>query len=183
MFSFDKILHYPIPREQARKRAAFPSTIQKNRHNHPPPTPPRIPHPVNTFTPTTTPNSCVAGGQGCGEGKRPSLTPSASPPREFPPSKRQNLYQKNHKNKIIYKKETIERQNVQQSLKKEIFYYLFLTFSNISSALSTSVFSSFGRTMFKIIANTAAGTIPEPPKIRLMACGRCTRIAVLEPSP
>ena len=86
-----------------------------------------------------------------------------------------------------YKKKTA-RPIKSSSLKKEknSFYsytYLFLTFSSISSALSISLFSSFGRTILRIIANTAAGTIPEPPKIRLIACGRCTRIAVLEPSP
>ena len=88
-----------------------------------------------------------------------------------------------------YKKRDRQTNKVQQSQKrkKNLFIltlsYLFLTFSSISSALSISLFSSFGRTILRIIANTAAGTIPEPPKIRLIACGRCTRIAVLEPSP
>ena len=144
---------------------------------------PRIPHPANTLTPTTTQNNCVARRGRAREGETAFATTSASPSRKLPPSKRQKLYQKNHKKQIPHKKRPSD-QKVQQSLQeKEIFYYLFLTFSNISSALSTSVFSSLGRTMFKIIANTAAGTIPEPPKIRLIACGRCTRIAVLEPSP
>ena len=88
-----------------------------------------------------------------------------------------------------YKKRDRQTNKVQQSQKKKktlfilTLSYLFLTFSSISSALSISLFSSFGRTILRIIANTAAGTIPEPPKIRLIACGRCTRIAVLEPSP
>ena len=34
-----------------------------------------------------------------------------------------------------------------------------------------------------MIANNAAGTIPEPPKIRLMLSGSCARTAELEPSP
>lgn len=153
-----------------------------------PPRHPRIPHPVRTFTPTTTQNSGVARRGRAREGETAFATPSASPSRKLPPSKRPNLYPKN-KNQKHMKKETVKpiKSNSLKKKKKTLFIltlsYLFLTFSSISSALSISLFSSFGRTILRIIANTAAGTIPDPPKIRLIACGRCARIAVLEPSP
>ena len=43
--------------------------------------------------------------------------------------------------------------------------------SRISSAISTSDFSTGGSTIFRMIANSAAGTIPEPPKINVIAYG------------
>ena len=116
-------------------------------------------------------------------------TLSASPPHKFPRFIKPNLYPQNKNIKKHIKKRDHQplKSNSLKKKKKTLFIltlsYLFLTFSSISSALSISLFSSFGRTILRIIANTAAGTIPDPPKIRLIACGRCTRIAVLEPSP
>ena len=59
----------------------------------------------------------------------------------------------------------------------------FFFMSRISSAISTSDFSSGGSTIFRMIANSAAGTIPEPPKINVIACGICARTAEFAPSP
>lgn len=144
----------------------------------------RILHPVRTFTPSQRRTAAWPGGEEREKGRRRNS--------ECFPFSQITAFQKaeplSQKQKIkTYKKKTA-RPIKSSSLKKEknSFYsytYLFLTFSSISSALSISLFSSFGRTILRIIANTAAGTIPEPPKIRLIACGRCTRIAVLEPSP
>ena len=47
-----------------------------------PPQHPRIPHPVRTFTPTTTPNSGVARRGRAREGETAFATPSASPSRK-----------------------------------------------------------------------------------------------------
>ena len=63
------------------------------------------------------------------------------------------------------------------------FCVSFLFMSRISSAISTSDFSSGGSTIFRMIANSAAGTIPEPPKINVIACGICARTAEFAPSP
>ena len=63
------------------------------------------------------------------------------------------------------------------------FCVSFFFMSRISSAISTSDFSSGGSTIFRMIANSAAGTIPEPPKISVIACGICARTAEFAPSP
>ena len=63
------------------------------------------------------------------------------------------------------------------------FCVSFFFMSRISSAISTSDFSSGGSTIFRMIANSAAGTIPEPPKINVIACGICARTAEFAPSP
>ena len=44
-------------------------------------------------------------------------------------------------------------------------------------------FFSSGSTIFNRIATTAAGTIPDPPKISWIACGVWAKIAVLAPIP
>ena len=88
-----------------------------------PPRHPRIPHPVRTFTPTTTPNSGVARRGRAREGETAFATPSASPSRKLPPSKRPNLYPQN-KN---YKKRDRQTNKVQQSTKKKKLF-LFLHF-------------------------------------------------------
>ena len=43
--------------------------------------------------------------------------------------------------------------------------------------------ASFGNTIFRMMAINAAGTIPEPPKIRLIEDGSCASTAELEPIP
>ena len=150
-----------------------------------PPRHPRILHPVRTFTPPQRRTAAWPGGEEREKGRRPSQLRVLPLLANYRLPKGRTFIPK-IKN---YKKRDRQTNKVQQSQKKKktlfilTLSYLFLTFSSISSALSISLFSSFGRTILRIIANTAAGTIPEPPKIRLIACGRCTRIAVLEPSP
>lgn len=173
----------PIPQGTGPQAGRFPvRQTKKSAQPHTPNTPESLTQPTHSHPPQRRTTAWPEGrGVGRGNGLRNS---------ECFPSPRISAFQKaepfSQKIKLYTKKRPSNAKNVQQSPKrKNLFFtsYLFLTFSSISSALSTSVFSSFGRTMFRIIANTAAGTIPEPPKIRLMACGRCTRIAVLEPSP
>ncbi len=58
--------------------------------------------------------------------------------------------------------------------------------SMASCFYSFAVFSaadSLGRHTFKMIATSAAGTIPEPPKIKRTGSGRYVRAAALEPRP
>ena len=106
------IIHYPTDRH------SLPSST------------PRIPHPVRTFTPTTTQNSGVARRGRAREGETAFATPSASPSRKLPPSKRPNLYPKNKKIKT-YKKRDRQTNKVQQSQKrKKLFLFLhFLIYS------------------------------------------------------
>ena len=46
-----------------------------------------------------------------------------------------------------------------------------------------SAADSLGRHTFKMIATSAAGTIPDPPKIKRTGSGRYVRAAALEPRP
>ncbi|MEQ2624581.1 hypothetical protein, partial [Blautia fusiformis] len=75
-------------------------------------------------------NSGVARRGRAREGETAFATPSASPSRKLPPSKRPNLYPKNKKIKT-YKKRDRQTNKVQQSQKrKKLFLFLhFLIYS------------------------------------------------------
>lgn len=118
-----------------RARSASPP-VRTHRLNLSLPTPQHpSPYPASSHIPKTQ-NNCVARGEEREEGKRLFATTSVSPPRKFPLLQKQNLFTKR---KSIQKKETIKPKKVQQSPKKKnsifILYYLFFTFSSISSAL------------------------------------------------
>lgn len=122
---------FGIGHEAPRRPSAHPTRLNLSL-----PTPQHpSPYPASSHIPKTQ-NNCVARGEEREEGKRLFATTSASPPRKFPLLQKQNLFTKR---KSIQKKETIKPKKVQQSPKKKnsifILYYLFFTFSSISSAL------------------------------------------------
>ena len=100
-----------------------------DRHSLPSSTPPN-PAPCQNIHTHYTPNSGVARRGRAREGETAFATPSASPSRKLPPSKRPNLYPKNKKIKT-YKKRDRQTNKVQQSQKrKKLFLFLhFLIYS------------------------------------------------------